>query len=139
MNKTLLKICFTFANILTSFIMISLYIYLLITQFFAVYNEVFVSRLSFLFMTLVFPFPTIKRFMALIFIFSGKKKSSLSYTLIFQYLPSEFSLLPLSFCSLLRFCPLLSYGCPLTETCFISSELFVIIFYFLLSLQFFLK
>lgn len=32
-----------------------------------------VSKLSFLFMTLVFPFPTIKCFMALIFIFLGKE------------------------------------------------------------------
>lgn len=35
------NLSFTFANILTSFIMISLYVYPLITQFLAAYNEIF--------------------------------------------------------------------------------------------------
>lgn len=71
--KLCLKFNFTFANILPSFTMISFYIYLFITQFLEVWSEIFVSKLSFLLMTSVFPLSTIKYSVALIFIFSGKR------------------------------------------------------------------
>ena len=80
-------------------------------------------------MTLVFPLSTMKCFVVLIFIFSGKK-SSFRYTFLLQCLRSAFSLLPVSFCSPLGRCPLPPSGCPLIETSASFPLNFVIIFDF---------
>ena len=80
-------------------------------------------------MTLVFPLSTMKCFVVLIFIFSGKK-SSFRYTFLLQCLRSAFSLLPVSFCSPLGRCPLPPSGCPLIETSALFPLNFVIIFDF---------
>lgn len=112
---------------------------LLLSSFLQFVMKSFVSKISFLFMTLVFPLSTMKCFVVLIFIFSGKK-SSFRYTFLLQCLRSAFSLLPVSFCSPLGRCPLPPSGCPLIETSAsfpLNSLLLFLIF--LLSLQLFSK
>lgn len=94
----------------------------------------FVSKFSFLFMTLVFPLSMIKCSVVLIFIFSGKK-SSFRYTFLLQFL-SAFSLLPVSFCSPLGLCLLPPSGYPLIETSAsfpLNSLSLLLIFYFLFN------
>lgn len=112
--------------------MISLYVYCWLSGFLHFIMKSFVSKISFLFMTLVFPLSTMKCSVVLIFIFSGKK-SSFRYTFLLQFLRSAFSLLPVSFCFPLGRCPLPPSGCPLTETSAsfpLNSLLLFLIFYF---------